>query len=77
MNPGTFNPDADSDRIKSRITDERAHAMWHADRFQYPPDICREKNRQSALNEFRGRCGTAIERQPGISYTNGQGGLQA
>ncbi len=31
-----FNPDADFERIKGWITDERAHAMWCANRFAYP-----------------------------------------
>lgn len=31
-----FDPDTDFDRIKDWITDGRAHAMWCANRFQYP-----------------------------------------
>ena len=34
----TFDPDRDFDRIKSWIADARAHALWCANRFQYPLD---------------------------------------
>ena len=33
-----FDPDADFDRIRNWITDERAHALWCANRFRYPLD---------------------------------------
>ena len=33
-----FNPDTDFHKIKNWITEERAHALWCANRFQYPLD---------------------------------------
>lgn len=33
-----LDPDTDFERIRGWITDERAHAMWCANRFQYPLD---------------------------------------
>ena len=49
-----FDPDADFDRIRSWITDERAHAMWCANRFQYPLD---RNNFLSVLSEIAQRSG--------------------
>ena len=49
-----FDPDADFDRIRSWITDERAHVMWCANRFQYPLD---RNNFLSVLSEIAQRSG--------------------
>lgn len=49
-----FDPDSDFDRIRGWITDERAHAMWCANRFRYPLD---QGNFLSVLSEAAQRTG--------------------
>ena len=49
-----FDPDMDFENIKSWITDERSHAMWCADRFQYPLD---KERFISVLSEMGQRTG--------------------
>ena len=49
-----FNPDTDFERIRGWITDERAHALWCANRFEYPLD---RKNFLSVLAEMAQRTG--------------------
>ena len=49
-----FDPDKDFDRIRNWITDERAHAMWCANRFQYPLD---KGNFLAVLSEMAQRTG--------------------
>ncbi len=51
-----FDPDSDFDRIRGWITDERAHAMWCANRFQYPLN---RENFLSVLSEMAQRTGDA------------------
>lgn len=49
-----FNPDMDFESIKGWIPDERSHAMWCANRFQYPLD---KDNFISVLSEMSQRTG--------------------
>ena len=49
-----FDPDTDFDRIRGWISDERSHAMWCANRFQYPLD---KSNFLSVLSGMEQRTG--------------------
>ena len=49
-----FDPDADFDRIRGWISDERSHALWCANRFQYPLE---KSDFLSVLSEMAQRTG--------------------
>ena len=54
MNLRAFNPETDFDIISSWIKDERSHAMWCANRFQYP---LVKSDFLSVLSEMKQRTG--------------------
>ena len=60
-----FNPDTDFERIRGWITDEREHALWCANRFQYPLD---QDNFLSVLSAMAQRAGDT----PFIAEPDGQ-----